>query len=247
MDLPTAACVLLAYWFAAFLKGITGLGFSTICIPILSFFLDMKTAIPLVFLPSLTSNCLVMIQAGNFKPALKRFWPIYLAVIPGLLVGFAILRNIDSSLSRTALGVVLFTYSLWALMVRPLSLSPKMEKWLRVPVGICTGFVNGITGSQVMPLLPFLLSLRLSKDTFVQAINLSFTCSTLILLVLFQHFGFFSWTMLFVSLVGIVPVALGIYLGGQIRRRLKEERFRQIVLFFLLVIGLLLAVNPIVA
>jgi len=243
MELTTAGLILLSYWFAAFLKGITGLGFSTICIPILSFILEMKTAIPLVFLPSLTSNCLVMVQAGRFKAAAYRFWLVYVAVIPGLLAGFAILRSIDSSVSRAALGLVLFAYSVWALIVRPPSLSRKMEQWLRFPVGICTGFVNGITGSQVMPVLPFMLSLKLEKNIFVQAINLSFTISTVVLFILFFRFGFFNDAMVVVSLAGIFPVALGIYLGGRIRRRLVEERFRQMVLIFLMIISILLVVN----
>lgn len=50
-------------------------------------------------------------------------------------------------------------------------LSANWEKRLRVPTGFLTGFINGLTGSQVMPVLPYLFSLNLDIKTFVQAIN----------------------------------------------------------------------------
>lgn len=55
-----------AFFTASFLKGLTGLGFSTICVAILAVFIDLKLAVPLVFIPSLSSDILVMIDAGRF-------------------------------------------------------------------------------------------------------------------------------------------------------------------------------------
>ncbi len=106
-----------------------------------------------------------------------------------------------------------------------------------------TGVVNGITGSQVMPVLPFLLALQLHKDLFVQTINLSFTLSSLVMLILLSRFGLLSWSTLSLAAVGILPVSLGIFLGGKLRQRLPDEAFRKVVLVFLLVLGLSLMVR----
>ncbi|MCG8529885.1 MAG: hypothetical protein MI749_04390, partial [Desulfovibrionales bacterium] len=59
--------VFASFFVAAFLKGLTGLGFSTICISILAVFVDLRLAISLIFLPSLFSNLLVMVEAGHFN------------------------------------------------------------------------------------------------------------------------------------------------------------------------------------
>lgn len=78
MDFVTIVQAFIAFFIASFLKGLTGLGFSTLCLGFLVVFLDLKLAIPLVVLPSLSSNIMVMVEAGRFLEALKRFWPLYL-------------------------------------------------------------------------------------------------------------------------------------------------------------------------
>ncbi len=237
MNIEIIAFVLLSYLFASFLKGITGLGFSTICLPILTSLIEPKVSIPLVILPSLTSNVLVMVQAKRLREAFSRFWLVYISAVPGLILGVYILQSADSSISRAILGIVLAVYGAWALRSRTNALSRKSEVWLSSPVGLCTGVVIGMTGSQVMPVLPFMLSLKLNRETFVQAINISFTFSSIIMLILLNRFGLLKLETLGVSFVGIVPVAIGIFLGGRLRRSLKEETYRKAVLIFLLVIG----------
>ena len=77
MDELDLLFILIAYVVAASIKGLTGIGFSTSCLPIMALRLDLKVAIPLVIIPSIVSNIFVMLQAGRFREALKRFWPMY--------------------------------------------------------------------------------------------------------------------------------------------------------------------------
>jgi uncharacterized membrane protein YfcA len=235
--------VLLSFLFAAFLKGITGLGFSTISLPLLALFIEPRASIPLVILPSLMSNALVMAQAGRFFMALRRFWPLYLCALPGLFMGVYFLNSIESAISRSILGFILVTYALWAFRIRGREFSKRSELWLKGPVGICTGFINGLTGSQVLPVLPFMLSLNLDKDLFIQAINLSFTFSSLIMLVLLNRFNLLNAENLATSSLGLIPVVVGIFVGGRLRKALPQKRYRQVVLAFLAVIGLILLIR----
>ena len=243
MDISTTAYVLFAFFVAAFLKGVTGLGFATICLSLLSLSIDLKVAIPLVIIPSLSSNVLVMRQVGRFREALQRFWPLYLSALPGLVLGVMALSSAKSSWSRAALGAILFVFALWAWRSQALALSQAAERWWSSPVGLATGVVNGVTGSQVMPILPFLLALDLHKDLFVQAINVSFTLSSLVMLALLSRFGLLALHTLGLAAVGILPVALGIFLGGKLRQRLPDAAFRKVVLVFLLTLGLSLMIR----
>ena len=101
-----------AYVVAAGIKGLTGIGFSTSCLPIMALRLDLKVAIPFVIIPSIVSNFAVMAQAGSFREVVKRFWPLYLATLPSLLLGLMILVAIDINLAKAILGVVLIAYAL---------------------------------------------------------------------------------------------------------------------------------------
>jgi uncharacterized membrane protein YfcA len=246
MDWLDYTFILTAYIVAGGIKGLTGIGFSTSCLPIMALRLDLKVAIPLVIVPSIVSNLAVMLQAGHFREAVRRFWPLYAAGIPGLLCGLAILVAINADASKAVLGLVLVTYALWALGNKSFTLSEKWERFLKVPAGFCTGFVNGLTGSQVMPVLPYLLSLDLGKSAFVQAINISFTLSSLIMLGGMNRLGLLTSRTFLVAIAGLIPVLLTVYLAGRLQHRLSGVLHRKLVLTFLLIMGLALLAKLII-
>ncbi len=232
--------ILIAYLVAASIKGFTGIGFSTSCLPIMALRLDLKLAIPLVVIPSIVSNIAVMIQAGRFKQAIKRFWPFYLASVPGLLLGLLLLVAIQASVAKAILGLVLILYALWALVNKSASLPEKWERCLKIPAGFSTGFVNGLTGSQVMPSLPYLLSLKLKKSDFIQAINISFTLSSLMMLLGMNRLGYLPPDILLLAVTGLIPVLGTLYFAGKLQKKLSGDSHRTLVLVFLLVMGAIL-------
>ena len=240
MDWVDYLFIFLAYVVAGSIKGLTGIGFSTSCLPIMALRLDLKIAIPLVIVPSIVSNLVVILQAGRFREAVSRFWPLYLASMPGLIIGLTILVTIDAGVTKAILGVVLISYALWALRNKTFLLSLEWERLLKMPVGFCTGFVNGLTGSQVMPVLPYMLSLNLNKKAFVQSINISFTLSSLIMLVGMNRFGHLSLDTLLTAFGGLIPVLLSVTLAGKLQGRLTGAFHRTLVLSFLLVMGVIL-------
>lgn len=244
MDAHTIALALSAFFVASFLKGLTGLGFSTLCLGFLAVFIDIKLAIPLVFLPSLSSNLLVMIEAGRFLESLKRFRLLFLSALPGLFSGIWFLGNSQNDAPKAILGVVMFLYGIWGLKSGILQLPEKREKQLVIPVGLLSGLVNGATGSQIMPIMPYLLSLKMDRDLFVQTINCSFTINTLVMMLCLGKLGLITLPVVIVSAAGILPVGLGIFLGGILRKRVSEAMYRKMVLILLICLGLNLALRP---
>jgi uncharacterized membrane protein YfcA len=238
MDTQTYILAVGAFFIAAFLKGLTGLGFSTLCLGFLALFIDLKLAVPLVFLPSLSSNLLVMIDAGHFVAGLRRFWLLYLSALPGLAVGIRVLAGNRNAAPKAILGAVMLIYGLWGLQGGTVRLSATAEKRLLLPVGLVSGVLNGATGSQIMPIMPYLLSLDIDRNLFIQTINCAFTVNTLVMIAALGTLGMLTLPLLCLSAAGILPVALGIFLGGQIRKRVTEEIYRKIVLMLLMGIGI---------
>lgn len=226
-----------AYLFAAFTKGITGLGFSTTCLPFLVLTVGLKSALPLIILPSLASNLLVMVDAGRFMEALRRFWPLVAMGVPGLIAGLWVLDRTDPLTAAACVGIVLVSYSLFAFARPELHLPVALERPLAPIAGLTTGFVNGLTGSQVLPMMPFLLALRLDPNLFVQASNIAFTTWSLVMAAGLSGLGLFTWEAVAVSAVGIAPVFAGVWLGNRVRRLLPVETFRRAVLVVLLLAG----------
>ena len=94
-----------SFFGAAFIKGLTGLGFMSICLPLISSFIDIMVAIPLVVIPSLASNAMVIAQARRTSESLRRFWPLYLSALPGLYVGVSVLHQTGNSVAKAVLAV----------------------------------------------------------------------------------------------------------------------------------------------
>lgn len=236
MEPLLVSAVMATFFCAAFLKGTAGLGFATTSLGIMASYLDMRLAIPLVILPSLLANAMVMIDAGGFVRIFRRFWLLYLSAVPGLLLGLHILGSGDSTLPRSVLGATMACYGLWGLWGQTFTL--RQTPALTTGVGLVTGLVNGLTGSQIMPILPYLMSLDITKDELVQAINTAFTIASLIMLLGLGRLGLLSLDVGLVSLAGVLPVGAGIWLGGRVRRRLPETVFRNIVLMLLVLLGI---------
>jgi len=92
-------------------------------------------------------------------------------------------------------------------------------------------------------MLPYLLSLKLDRDGMINAITVGFTLSIIVLLIIFGKFNLISLETLTFSIVGTIPVAVGIYLGGKLRHTVSEERFKLAVLLLLIIIGANLILN----
>lgn len=244
MDILTTALVFATFFFAAFLKGTAGLGFATTCLGIMAIYLDMRLAIPLVIIPSLLSNAMVMIDAGGFMRISRRFWFMYLAAVPGLFGGLYLLGSHDTALPRAVLGATMLAYGAWGLWGGQIRLT--QTPILNGIVGVTTGFVNGLTGSQIMPIMPYLMSLDITKDELVQAINTSFTSASIIMLFGLGRLGMINVEIATVSAAGFVPVYIGIWMGGKIRRRLPEEVFRKIVLAMIGLLGAGLIIKSVI-
>lgn len=238
------AATAFAYTAAAFVKGATGLGFSTICLPLLALAIGVPGTLPLLIIPSIASNLLVVRGAGHFRESVRRFWPVYLAAPPGIAVGLALLVHVDADTAAAVLGAALGGYALLALGKPDMVLPSRLERRLSVPIGFLTGTVNGLTGSQVMPLVPYMLSLRLSPDRFVQATNCSFTFSSLVMAFGLVEIGLLTWAAAAVSVAGLALVWLGVTLGTVLRRRLTTGIFRGMVLMLVLLLGSTLILHP---
>jgi uncharacterized membrane protein YfcA len=228
---------------AGLVKGAAGMGFSTTALPLLVLALGVEKAMPLVLIPSMSSNVFVMIESGEFGAMVRRFWLLLLCLLPGLVLGIWCLSVVDRGLAAAALGSIIVVYGVYALTRPVLRLPQHLERPLQVPVGIANGFVNGLTGSQIFPLPPYLLMLDLKPNQFTQTNNIAFTLSSLVMMAGLTTIGFMTKEIFLLSIAGIVPTYLAVKAGGMIRNRIDPDTFRKVVICVLMVLGAALVVR----
>lgn len=225
---------------AGLVKGAAGMGFSTTALPLLVLALGVEKAMPLVIVPSLSSNIFVMIEAGEFTAMARRFWLLLVSLLPGLVLGIWCLAIVDKAMAGAILGAVIIVYGIYALGRPALKIRKELEKPLQIPVGMTNGFVNGLTGSQIFPLPPYLLTLDLKPNQFTQTNNIAFTLSSLVMIAGLTRIGFVTMEIFILSIAGIVPTYLAVKAGGLIRNRIDADTFRKTIILVLMALGAVL-------
>lgn len=237
MDVNLVAVAISGLFFAGIIKGATGIGYSSCALPFLVASLGLKEAIVLVVAPAMASNVAVLFTTGSLKRSLRGFWLLYIATLPGILCGVYLLTWADKRIPTQLLGVIVCAYAVLALIRPNLALNAKLARNAQTPVGFCNGLLTGFTGSQVMPLMPYMLALNLEPALFVQAVNVSVVIASFFLGFGLWFAGLMSAPDLSLSLAAIAPALVGVQLGNWARRHIPAPQFKSIVLAVLLLVG----------
>lgn len=222
---------------AGLIKGITGIGYSTCALPFLSVSVGLRHAMALVVAPAIASNIAVLFGGRDMRRAAIRFWPFYVSTVPGIALGTYLLGAMDVDIATQILGALTIAYVILSLARPTLRISPRLERPLALPAGFLNGLVTGTTGSQVMPLMPYFMSLRLRPEEQVQAINLSVTIASVILGAAMFVTGLMSSDLALASLLATAPAMVGVGAGNVVRPALPAPMFRFLSLMTLTAIG----------
>lgn len=233
-----------SFFLAGLVKGISGMGLPTVAMGLLGALISPLAAASLLVVPSLVTNLWQLLAGPGLLALWARLFPMMLGIVAGTLAGASVLAGGDTQAATGALGAALVAYAGYTLVARQLRVPERMEPWLSPAVGAATGLVTGATGVFVIPAVPYLQALGLSKDDLVQALGLSFTVSTLALATGLLLRGAYSPDDAGLSVLAVLPALLGMWVGARVRRSISPEAFRRWFLAFLLVLGAEMARRP---
>ena len=238
-----ATIFLLAGW----VKGVVGMGLATVAMGALGLVMPPVEAAALLVVPSLVTNVWQFVAGPSKLVVVRRFASMMVLVCLGTAVGIQFLTSGSSRWPSLALGSVLVVYAALALYLPKFSVSQKAEFRLSPIVGGVTGILAGATGVFVVPAVPYLSALGLSKDELIQALGLSFTVSSVALAVALGASGSLPSGILVASAGAVVPALAGMFIGQHTRNRIEPAAFRKWFLVSMIVVGGYMAVRSLVA
>ena len=213
--------------------------------PLLVMAFGLEKALALVVVPAIVSNVAVFIGVGNVFATLKRFQLFYLGILPGIAAGTALLGIADTRFATDALAAVALAYVALAVIRPSFSLPPSLERPLALPAGMLNGMLTGLTGSQILPLVTYMMALRLDAQGQVIAINLAVTIASGVLGVTLLVTGGMTGDLLMLSCAGAAPAIGGALLGNAVRGLLPVEALRRLTLVMLVAIAMSLGGRPV--
>lgn len=235
---PVASAIIATFLLAGAVKGMTGMGLPTVAMAVLGALFSPLVAASLLIAPSLVTNVWQMLAGPALRPTIRRLWTMMLAICAGTVAGTGGLATVDPEITTFGLGAALVAYATYTLAARQLEAPAGTESWLSPLIGLLTGLITGVSGIFVIPAVPYLQALGLSRDDLVQALGLSFTVSTVALAVGLGAHGVYSADMMGLSLMALAPALMGMWMGQKLRNRISPAAFRQVFLLCLLLLGL---------
>jgi uncharacterized membrane protein YfcA len=230
----------LAFLLAGIVKGVIGLGLPTVAIGVLSVVMQPSEAAALLVVPSLVTNIWQLAAGPGLAALARRLWTMLAGIGVGTWAGAGLLTG-SGSLALLALGLALLTYGVIGLFNVRFVVPSSAEPWLSPLIGTASGLVTAATGVFVLPGVPYLQALGLSKDDLVQALGLFFTVSTVALAAALAQAGAFNAAMAGGSALAVVAALLGMALGQRLRAHVSEAMFRRCFFAGMLALGLHLA------
>jgi uncharacterized protein len=214
---------------AAAVKGTIGFGFPLIGVPLLSAIIGPRAAVPVIAVPTLLSNVILVSRGGA-----SRARPYLIVAMAGLAVGTlggaAAFKALDPRSLSVIVGAVTLGY-VAATAFRLTAHVPEAAGRRAAPlVGLAAGLLGGATGIFAPLIASYLHLMRMAKRDFVFWITMMFFVSNIVQVGSYFHLGLYAGRVLFLALAACVPMAVGTWTGMALQDRLNPELFGRVVL-----------------
>jgi uncharacterized membrane protein YfcA len=201
--------------------------------------LGIQVAAPLVALFAVVAETALVIY---YRSALEVgvVWRLVIASVLGVPLGVIALRSISEQVVLTILGLVVAGYALYMHLKFRLPLL-KRPVWAYI-AGFLAGVLGGAYNISGPPVIVYGNACRWPPPVFKSNLQGFFVLNSLVILVSHLLAGNYTSLVLRNGLVALPAVALGIWAGLRLDKRLSPQIFRQLVLWLLLLLGVWLII-----
>jgi len=211
--------------------------------PLLTLFLDVKTAVVLLILPNIVMDMLQFRRVGTPWTMVRRMGGLIVCGGIGMVLGTRFLVGMSPRTATMILGLFLLGFVALNLSRFTLRVAPGWEPWLSPVVGLAGGVVGGITNVPGTPLVLYFHALGLAKREYLSAVALTFVTYKVVQLGTVAAYGLLTWPRLGASVVLTIVSLLGFRGGLVVQDRLDQRAFNRATVIFLGLIGVWLVVK----
>lgn len=237
-DAHTAAVVALGFLVGGLVKGVFGLGMPFFGIPIMTAAIPFQTSLAMFAVPTFTANIQQMLMGGRIRFFLRRFAWLLAAMLATIPFSVYVLVRIDQDICVLIFGVMAVSFAGLQLFPFAFAITPAQERIFNPIIGFLAGALAGVSGVYGPIVILYFMALRLPKDDFVAALAIVYFLGSFALYAALAAAKVLTLQVLGVSAAGAALIAVMVYFGQFVRRRIDEARYRKAIFLMLVVIGL---------
>src|SRR5215203_3876331 len=216
---------------AAIVNGALGYGFSSITVPLALLFLTNRVLNPALVPIEVALNAYVLwVNRASLPNVWRRALPIVIGLLPGVIVGTAIVSQVSPGWLKFWTFLVLLPLILLqaAGYRRPI----KSERSVGLGFGVGVGVLYSVTTISGPPLAVMLSNQGFTKRDFRAALGFIRLAESSFTAVAYYYAGLYS-----LESMGLIPyilpsIAIGVPIGAVLIRRIRPETFRRICMSF---------------
>jgi len=231
--------ILLILLVGAFAHGAFGFGFPLVATPLLALLMDMRLAVMVTLIPTVSINLVSILGERHWREALRAFWPIPVFAVIGSFSGTQLLLSVDPEPFRALLALVLIGYLVTDRLGRS-ERERRVPAWAMGLFGLCLGLLAGVTNVFAPVLVVYALYTRMSPTLMVATFNLSFLLSKSGQIVGFLSRNAFDPAVARSMLLALPLVLLSLWAGIRVRRRIQLNTYKRLLRYLLWVMAITL-------
>lgn len=226
---------------AGIVRGCIGFGFSALVVASGALFLSPAQLVPMVVLLEVVASVQMLPSALPSVHWRAHNW-LLLALVCGTPLGVYALSVAPDNTLR--LMVALLALAMAGVMMSGFRFSGDLGRGHLLSVGLVAGLFNGISAMGGMPMAVYLSSSSISMAQIRATLVVLFLGTEAVFIVSAIMNQVYDRAIVCSSLLAIIPMALGIWVGGQLFARVDENKLRKATvmgIFCLAVVGLIRA------
>ena len=216
---------------AAIVNGALGYGFSSITVPLALLFLTNRVLNPALVPIEVALNAYVLwVNRASLGSVWRRVLPIVIGLLPGVLLGTALVSQVNPGWLKFATFIALLPLILFqaAGYRRPI----QSERSVGFVFGGGVGLLYSVTTISGPPLAVMLSNQGLTKQDFRAALGFIRLAESSFTAVAYYYAGLYS-----IESMGLIPyilpsIAIGVPIGAVLIQRIRPETFRRICMSF---------------
>ncbi len=230
---------------AGFIKGVVGFAFPMISYSFLSLIFSAEYTLSILIFPTIVMNIVQLyLSKKNFnKFNIKKILLFLLILLSTLFITTQLYFFLPVDFITYSMAFFVLIYSLFPNMNFFIGNKPIYERFLKILIGILSGFFGGVSGIWGPSTVVFLLSINVTKKEFIFFQSVIFILGSIFLIFGHTLSGLINFQLLINSIFFIIPSLFGLIIGTYIRKRINASMFFVLVRIILFLCSITMIFN----
>ncbi|MDA9186870.1 sulfite exporter TauE/SafE family protein [Candidatus Pelagibacter sp.] len=228
--------ILLIVLIASVIRGFNGFGFSATCISGFSFILPAIEIVPIILILEVFISIFMIPYIWS-----KIDWSFVLKLLVGIAIGSPIglylLKYLSPETTHLYVCLIIIFFSI--LLMKGYSNKNINNDQAKIFTGIISGTLNGLTTLGGMPVALFLLVTNIQPAVIRGSLAALFFLTDIYAFILSFFVGIVDMTTIYRTIPLIIVLPLGVFIGNKFFIKSKEQLYRKVVFYFLIIISII--------